>query len=960
MIYKEHTIELLINGKNVDLESEDSLGIRFNDVLINPTKINSTNGSYSFEFELPTSKNNNRVFDYANVLAKTNKFHNRYKAEVNADGTLIFEGTLVINSIKDNKYACNLVAVKTYSLEEIFGESNLSDIPWYIDFNGVSSINHYNSGSTTDAKFPLVSYGVFAKDPYSTDEVGSGYTSKFLFDKWNKWYVESFYPSINMMETIKKAFEWKGYKVWGDAFQDDTLKNIYMSCNLADEQIPSYNVGNPRFGSVDISINSTISSLGYPQDLQFPYEHVQLRSYNETEEQEYYNFDNIQITNLLESGVTSNQSPSYMYQPNENCIVIPKSGFYKIELSATTVITAGTLTAALHSVKDNGYEWNYNNESINKSLASSTPIEIAVVRNYDDNYELIKGKWNIEFANGSHTSTLSSWLTCFPHEDAAQAKLPTKKNDLAMQNQTRMQGLRSSDSSSSSSNATTSASGNFSGARTRGGTIDPTGGGRIYSQKKYGYMYRDGEVMTYDQAVSPIFICGLSSYQGGVAAVANNGYSWSRSTSTKQDTIAAVMGYDYVYLSGGTTPTLVKERTNYHDMNYVNCPSPKCNANNTTMSGNTSLVMWLERNDIINLFGIRRTFYTSDGVITNGYPFTVTARLKISAFSERTRTELVSDPTFTYESPTEFPTELNLGEFMNSGTSISSFIQGVADAFNLEMIQDGNTINISRRKKYGGDVGVVNIDNRINNSEVETERIEYPKSMAVQYKVNKDEWGFEQSVPQDKINLPNWDEYGDSGFTKILLNDDSYVTDESNVNTNFSYTWYDDFTWTKVDTNHSETSGTTAETRIPVISKALYMVDGYDYNESEKYDGYGLTQRLWYKPTPFNYSSNNQAYVYTDTYPQEKLYLYTPTNVRNGVNLSYKNSERSLLDYFNIKADLSSNYVNLDVYLTPEEYRLLKNGGRVHFDSDLYDVISIEGYDPSGNERTTLKLMKRV
>ena len=122
MIWKSHTIELYINGNPVDLEGDDSLNIRFNNVFMTPEKVNSSSGEYSFEFELPTTKKNNKVFDYANTLAKTNKFHQRYNAEVIADGTQIFTGTLVINSIKDNKYTCNLVAVKTYSLEEIFGD----------------------------------------------------------------------------------------------------------------------------------------------------------------------------------------------------------------------------------------------------------------------------------------------------------------------------------------------------------------------------------------------------------------------------------------------------------------------------------------------------------------------------------------------------------------------------------------------------------------------------------------------------------------------------------------------------------------------------------------------------------------------------------------------------------------------------------------------------------------------
>jgi hypothetical protein len=67
-----------------------------------------------------------------------------------------------------------------------------------------------------------------------------------------------------------------------------------------------------------------------------------------------------------------------------------------------------------------------------------------------------------------------------------------------------------------------------------------------------------------------------------------------------------------------------------------------------------------------------------------------------------------------------------------------------------------------------------------------------------------------------------------------------------------------------------------------------------------------------------------------------------------------------LTEYFSINAYLASNYVNIDVYLSADEYNMLKNGAMAHFDSDLYYVCSIEGYDPSGYNPTTLKLMKKV
>ena len=994
MIYKEHTIELVVNKKQVDIDK--SFNVRLNSVINDPVKLDYTQAEYSFEFEIPATKNNNIIFDYANNLAKMNKFHQRYTAELYADGNLIFQGTLTLNSYKDGMYSCNLVNVKIYSLDEIFSGMTMNKIKdMEIDFSGVTTMNAMNQQSNPICVFPLVSYGAFQKDPVSADTVGATYTSKFDLDKYNRWYVESFYPSINMVETLKKAFESKGYTVGGDVFQDPVLRQIYMSTNLADEQVPTYNLGNPAFGNVQIACTSTTwNTLGYQQELQFPYEKVQLRNPDEGEDLYKYNYDSVMIYDLLSSGVTTDQSPSYMYQPNEHIIVIPKSSFYKIELSATTTISSGNLTAALWTRDENGYTWTHNNETIAKSLSGTCPIEIALVRNYDDNYELIKGKNNIEWLNGKPEDvTLDwnrkpknkvTWLTCFPHESPVQAKLPTEKNDLAIVNETRMGGRRGSDSSSNTSSSNiTSASGNFSGYRgsTRGGTIDPTGGGRISSTEKYGYMYEGRETMVYDQAVSPSFICGLSSYQGGVNAVMRNGYSWSKSESRLNEVFAPVVGYDYVYRTSGSTPTITGDPTDYNANSYINTPFyGACTANTTNMSGNISCMAWLEKDDILQLFGVTRAYFNANGEVITYNP-TTTVWLKITAFSDRNYNLIkadkrncycTSDPNSPYHCPddcatgtccvnTEYPTKLNLANFLNQEKEVKEWVNDIVKAFNLEMSQYGNTVQFNTKKQNKSLITSVDLDDRVNSYDIKSQRIDYPRSMAVQYKVDTDEWGFERSAVEKSggsesiLNTDDWYKYADSGFTKIILNDDSYATSENNVTTNFSYTWYQNFNHYQTNSTQTEQEESSTTISIPCISKYSYMFDGYDYTESMKHDGYGLTQRFWFKPEVTDLS------VWTNTYPAEEMFISTPKNVLEGLNLSYKNTENSLLQrYFNPQAYLSSNIIDFEVYLSSDEYNLIKNGAYVHVDKDVYIPLEISGYDCGGDNPTELKLMKRV
>lgn len=959
MVYKEHYIEIYVNGKLLELESQDSLNLRFQNTIYDPEKISSTQAEYSFEFSIPSTPNNDKIFDYANNLSKLDKFRARFNAEVYGDGTLIFEGTLTLNGFKEKKYQCNLVSVKVYSLEEIFGDAVLTDVPWSIYFEGAgttaNTINYYNQLSSEKIKFPLISYGAFQKSPYNEDDVAKDYTPKYDIDKYNRWYVESFYPSLNVLEYIKKAFNWKGYTVGGDVFNNPFLSNIYMSTNLADEQDPEYNVGNPKFGSVDLTATlTTDNNGGYGQELHFPYYRISAKESNTTYDvATEYNFKDIELYDILTGSVTVARA-TYMYQPDEHIIVIPASGFYKIELSAnTTLNTTSTITAAQYTRYLQAIEELTEEDlQLTPGLSEITPVEIQLVRNYDDNVELIKGKNNTEYVDGNPNDTVAwerydnqvNWLTCYPHEDPYNSQLPTEKNDLTFRNTTeRNRGRRDSQ-----------------GQRTRGSSFDGErrssfDGERSWSYNDYGYIYNDGEIMCYDQAVSEAFICGFSSLKGGVMSVMKNGYSWSKSISEKNESFYPEIGYSKLYRPEGSSSTAT-EQTRFNENTYINTPVSRVNATENNMNGYLSCMVYLNKNDVLQLFAVQRGYHnTANNPVR--YSTTTSVNLKISAFSPRNYNSLKASHDNEYYKPTEFPTMLKVTNFMNKETKVSDWMNNVINAFNLEFIQNGNNIEINSKKKFEPlGVGVVDLDNRVNTADAEASIIEYPRSMAVRYRIDTDEHGFYITVPADHINDEDWEKYGDSGFTTVYLNNDSYVTTESNKDVQFSYTWYDNFNWYPVDSSFNQQTGVDPTVlRIPVISEEEYMIDGYDYTESMKHDGYGLTQRFWYAPT------SSGCYVYTRTYPAELVNLYVPSNVYNGLNLSYKDTENSLLsEYFNLTPYLDSNYVTVEAYINADEYKMLKNGAAVHFDSDIYIPVELSGFDPSGSNPTSIKMIKKV
>lgn len=991
MISDRHYIELYINKELMELESQDSINLRINNVIFNPTKTTTTQAEYSYSFVIPSTPDNDRILDYANNLSKTNKFHARYPSQVYADGHLIFNGSLTVQkyNASNKMYTCNLVNIKVNSLEDIFGDAVLTDIPWEVDFDGANTINEVNGDLSTKYWFPFVSYGVFQKNYISKDEVSADFTSKFDLDKYNKWWLETFYPSLNMVELMKKAFEWKGYEVTGNIFSDPNISNIYASCNLADGQVPIYNVGYQPMGSVHLTVNwNNYSSFnesfrysednisfknstgGLQQDLNFPYNRVAAASNASNViagDNNEYNFATVQFWNMLDStnnpnGVSLTMlQDSYIYEPTESVIVIPCSGWYRINLEVSATLSGAGTNFTASQWKNTFYEgdeFKKRDITLTRVFTEHTPLEIHLIKNYNDNIELIKGKKNIiyhtgdpsdetyEYKGGSYTRgtypNKEEWDTDFPHQGLYGSKAPTKTEKLLTS--TQIQDRMLINTSSWVQGSTTGPQGTFGGGDiTR--SIETAG---ISISNTYGYMHKDNKVMPYDPAVSTAFICGFSSLSDGIVSVMRNGRSWSRLSTASNKIFAEVDGMELV--EKGENGEITYTPTNYCKNTYVNSPSNYCTSNSSTMQGQLHCCVWLEKNDIIELVAVQRDYDSQK------YSTSATCRLDITAITDRTQAELLADPNWNINSDVEFSEKLRLTNFTNNETKVVDWINDVVKAFNLEIIQDANFVEINTNQGIKKNITyAVDVDDRVGSDEAVAEYISYPKEMSVKYKINTEEWGFERTVPEDKIDLDNWKDYGDSGYTVIKLNDDTYETSSQNTQTNFSYTWYDNFTWKKVNQDGTEDSGTTATITIPVIETSEYMADGYGYEEAMKHDGYGLTQRLWYRQAP------SEQYVWLSDYMREKVWLAYPTNTRNRFNLSYKDSETSIVsEYFNIYPMLSSNYVSIEAFINPQEYINIKNGALVHYDSDLYYTSEISGFDPSGNNPTKLKLIKRI
>lgn len=960
----------------VEFESQESLGLRINNVIFNPTKVSTTTGEYSYSFKIPSTPKNDKILNYANNLSKTNKFHVRYPSQVFADGNLIFDGSLTIKKYdaKDKIYECNLVNIKISTLEDIFGDDKLTDMSWYVPFKGADTINSVNADASTKYWFPFVCYGAFSKNPMSsTQEIEyADYTSKYDIDGTNVFYLEDFYPSLQLVEQMRKCFESKGYTVGGNVFNNSTFSNIYCSTQLAEGQDPEYNVGNPKFGKLDVKIQMqalpdyTIPKWQHVQDLEYKYFPAGYE-YDSSEmcmKPNAYNFDEIITLNLLR-GVYYYNNPNNMIKGDgvhdEYYIEIPADGFYRISMSGSCTLDQDNgFTARQKGLKESGAAFSSDSPIVAMGEGAedydvwipvdatrTMPFEIQLVKGLDPNIELIKGKYNLEMLHPDISqgavleaenwwnpilhANLKNTVNCYPHEPFGSAWEPPANASEAWVKPSIMNYEKIADWKSTRANTTN------------------------------GYFYSDDSIMCYDPVVSDAFICGWTTMGNdngyGITAFIKNGWSWSKTYTEKNYALYKQKGY-YKNNDGliSSQPT---------DVNYNELPDAPEGYYEIGGGGYRDVtacvygMVKLNKGDILTPQLIKRAYRDGNGNLVTYAVKVNDLRLTIEAITPKSYAE-VKKQNYGWNTPTDFPTELNLFNFTSKEKKVSEWLKNVQDAFNLSFEMNGNNVDINLNQGIKKDImTAVDIDDRVNSNEVESEIISYPKTMSVQYKTDTDEHGFYTSVPSEYIDRDDWKKFGDSGFTIIQLSDDSYETQSQNKSLQFSYCWYDNFNF-KMNLFNKEI-------RIPVIEKEEYMIDKINDQGAMAHRGYQLAQRFWFRTFSALTQDNDKLWVSITNNPTNGsstnywAYLYAPTNQMDGFNLSNKDTEKSIVtEWFNIYPMLSSNYVTLETFLNPIEYLQIKGGCLVHFDDDLYYTSEISGYDPTGTNPTKLKLIKKT
>lgn len=961
-ITKRHNISIVVNGEQLEVESQDKINLRINNTIYNPEKVSVTQSEYSFSFNVPQTPKNNKIFGFANVPSVKGKFVKQFNTYVYADNVEIFNGLLRISSISDGNYKCNLISMKNNSIDEIFGDSKMNQVRWEVPYNGTETQNAINEQEDPDYFFPLVAYGAFQKEPYlkitGEDSELKYFTSTNLLDKWTKFYNETFVPSPKLIELIKKMIEQKGYTYSGNVFSDDLINKLYLSSSITSEQDPAYNLGGNR-GKLKVDFSYVIPAskgtrayrgkvereLKYPED----YHHLIYDKKRDDEGE-----DLAYIYNLWDKEYAANVSANNDDMWQDGYIVIPHSGYYKIKINANIQIT-DTATSVedsypyLELANNNDYNsWELHHKPYTRSMnLDNLSYDIQLMKNGNMDLEFIASNRinshrNPLWLTDTYSSTYVSGCD-YPHETpiAYSGRRPTTSQ--------------------------------FGGQR---------GGLNTWEKMEY-YYQPEGRTRGYDPMVNPDFVMGMST-AANAWGIIKKGKSWDISTDYYGENNYYCVGYNKYKIdySSGTAVNSYEYNTNYQD--YTNTTVPKCTYTRYSAkqaNGNGYAVVWLEKNDVLSLHAMHPQFLRykdekDDGVQTVQIVGTnIYGSVEIEAFSPKK-----NDRVKNWNSTSAFDKNLNLGNFLSEEETQKDFFNNFLTTFNLSCNIDNGNIDINKNVGINGSNEAVEVDNRINVKDVETEIIDFPTSIQVKWTTSDEESGFYHSVSDEHINDDDWKDWADIGTEKVMLIKNDFNKNEISKTSKFSYNWMMPFKlsdyYVRFDIPGQGGSGTTWERinhitdgnitlSLPIVAKDENFIDGANYEEMMQKDGRSLKQRLWFKDEATGYHvPNRNGAEYDDngnpTNIKEYIMICTPTNLYQGKDvLNFTKEKDSLLmRYFNVNENVDSNYATIEVYLTPQEYMMVKNGAMVRFDNDRYQICTISGYDPTGGNKTKLKLMK--
>lgn len=348
--------------------------------------------------------------------------------------------------------------------------------------------------------------------------------------------------------------------------------------------------------------------------------------------------------------------------------------------------------------------------------------------------------------------------------------------------------------------------------------------------------------------------------------------------------------------------------------------------------GSLNCVVWLEAGELLTLAdvsdkGDMQAIRNYRGWVSK----TVTFDLSIAPFrSDEGWLKIdetgASIAAMNWNDPINFDTDsINLVGFLPVDMKTDDFIDNICKAFNLQLTQTGTNVFELNVKQTKSTVSsrFINLDNLASVRSRSNTPLELPSLYKLGFTVDMDEEGYYLT--------------GDDGGGEY----ETGATQEKVVEqkSGFSFNWFKNIT-----------KGN-AILPLAVISKHEVWETAYPDAMKKRYPNQAL--RFWYPAGLLNstFEFNNKP-----------LSIVKVSNELQGKSiLNYKNQKLTILyNYFTLLINGGSHYTEVEGYLTPDQYEDLNGSIMAMFNCDLYYVAEISGYDPTGLNKTKIKLIRKI
>lgn len=966
-------IELYIDKQLCNIGDPEKFSVYLKRELYNPTELNTKDAQVSYTITLPATDTNNTIFGFANVEEVKGKFVRLYDAELIVNGIKIFEGKFRLNEIDPNSYKGNLGIPAPKTVREIFKDKKMNEIgeEWLLDIatdipdykNGLSFISYYNEKKDSPCMFPFVMYGLLPKKKGDNGD----YSAKNIIDKTVRIGVEDIPPSLRCKDMLEKIFASQGYNLSGSAFADERLANLYVSYRNPNEYVQEWNWGDlgtitveGKWKTGDTNKKIMEKHITRSRDDYGSYQTVNL-----------FQSNFLDITKIEDSGTNvvyniHTDNTDVNLKKHSLDIIIPKSGYYKVELECKNFQLADKLSESWgHS--DNGYIFtgvrqddnpNRNNDFIRKRF------ELQLMRDYGEgdfqNLNLVGYYNKPQFPQEPYVGSGDrQYPKYYPYDTGALVVDPGVNENFIC-------GFRWGQNEYDRNAAPgTSQRCNYMFIA-NGFSWDKT-----FSQKKRilsaydssSYLYND-ENNKYVKTINNYHCWGARDDQPEDSSEEGTG-----EVITEEKDIDAIPAWlednaeQPIYTRYGRfveTPEIVTKKTDLK--NYVS------QMGNVKGAGRVECIVWLEKGERLALcwtadLGDRKR--SGHKTVWNDY-YVIVDELDFSLHIEPYRTDIewnnfdaqgnhnpahllswgtVDDVTFQRG-------KIDLSKFLPSEVKIDEWIENFCKAFNLSLMNVGNQefrLDI-KQKEIAKDASLlIDIDSRAHIVHRSNTTLGLPYVYELGFTVNSEEEGFynhektrekgERNFSDDDENINK--EYAGGGefYTG------SHTTDVVSQKSSFSYCWYRKL----YDTDKKKWI------RVPVITDHQVWDNAgqADYDEMMKKTYFDKAQRFWYR------KGETHRVSMSDSASCDLALVNGEYNGSNKMILDYENKPDSILDNYFYLLNNSKDFTEVECFLTPEEYAYIDKS-MVKFNGDLYNIISIDGYDPGGRKKATLKLLRKI